>query len=187
MQTAPIATPCVHHSEQVWTCWGGPCTVKSHSGEGGLGGLCLVRSLYLLGGLLHHGKWSHETSLHPPNRQTLLKTLPYSSGSSGRVRGGAEKHEIYAVAFSSHLFYDLFSQDRGGHGPLGPPRIRYCLTRTSLTAGKGKDVRTGYIYHYWRTICLPITENPLANPAQLFCLITQNTEIKFNEKLVLSP
>ena len=44
-----------------------------------------------------------------------------SSGSSGRVRG-AEKHEIYAVAFGGHLFYDLFSQGRGGgHGPLGPP------------------------------------------------------------------
>ena len=50
-----------------------------------------------------------------------------SSGSSSRVRG-AEKHEIYAAAFSGHLFYDLFSQGQGGHGPLGPPWIRYCST-----------------------------------------------------------
>ena len=41
-----------------------------------------------------------------------------SSGSSSRVRG-AEKHEIYAAAFGSHLFYDLFSQGQGGHGPPG--------------------------------------------------------------------
>ena len=38
-----------------------------------------------------------------------------SSGSSGRVRGTG-KHEIYAAAFGGHLFYDLFSQDRGGGG-----------------------------------------------------------------------
>ena len=53
-----------------------------------------------------------------------------SSGSSGRVRGGGEKHEIYVAAFGGHLFYDLFSQGRGSHGPLGPPpRIRYWLVR----------------------------------------------------------
>ena len=47
--------------------------------------------------------------------------MAYSSGSSGRVRGRAEKHEIYVAAFGSHRVYDLFSQDRGGggHGPLG--------------------------------------------------------------------
>ena len=48
----------------------------------------------------------------------------YSSGSSGRVRvrvWGAEKHEIYKAAFGGNLFYDLFSQGQGGHGPLGPP------------------------------------------------------------------
>ena len=49
-----------------------------------------------------------------------------SSGSSGRVRGGGrETWNLYAAAFGSHPFYDLFSQDRGGHGPLGPPWIRY--------------------------------------------------------------
>ena len=50
-----------------------------------------------------------------------------SSGSSSRVEGGggAEKHEIYAAKFGGHLFYDLFLQGRGGHGPLGPPWIRY--------------------------------------------------------------
>ena len=43
----------------------------------------------------------------------------FSSGSSGRVRGGAEKHKIYAAAFGGHLFYDLFSQGQGGPSP--PP------------------------------------------------------------------
>ena len=43
-----------------------------------------------------------------------------SSGSSGRVRG-AEKHEIYAAAFGGHLFYDPFSQGRGGPWPPRPP------------------------------------------------------------------
>ena len=46
----------------------------------------------------------------------------FSSGSSGRVGGGAEKHEIYAAAFGGHLFYDLFLQGQGGGPwPLGPP------------------------------------------------------------------
>ena len=53
----------------------------------------------------------------------------FSSGSSGRVRGGAEKHEIYAAAFSGHPFYDLFSQGRGGHGPLGPPGSATAITK----------------------------------------------------------
>ena len=53
-----------------------------------------------------------------------LNTYVFSSGSSGRVRG-AEKHEIYAATFGDHPFYDLFSQGQGGHGPLGPPWIRY--------------------------------------------------------------
>ena len=35
--------------------------------------------------------------------------------------GGAKKHEIYMAAFGGHLFYDLFLQDLGGHGPLGSP------------------------------------------------------------------
>ena len=30
----------------------------------------------------------------------------HSSGSSGRVRVGAEKHEIYVTVFGGHLFYD---------------------------------------------------------------------------------
>ena len=51
----------------------------------------------------------------------------FSSGSSGRV-GGAEKHEIYAAAFGSHLFYELFSQGQGGPWPPRPPPwIRYCI------------------------------------------------------------
>ena len=31
---------------------------------------------------------------------------------------GAKKHEIYVATFGSHLFCDLFLQDKGGHGPL---------------------------------------------------------------------
>ena len=49
--------------------------------------------------------------------------LPFrsSSGSSGRVRGGgAEKHEIYVSNFGGRLFYDLFSQGRGGRGAMAP-------------------------------------------------------------------
>ena len=48
----------------------------------------------------------------------MLLHFMYSSGSNGRV-DGAEKHEIYAAAFGSHLFYDLFVQ--GTHGTLPPP------------------------------------------------------------------
>ena len=50
------------------------------------------------------------------NFLTYKRTSSYgnSSGSSGRVRGGAEKHEIYAAAFGGHPFYDLFSQGQGG-------------------------------------------------------------------------
>ena len=43
----------------------------------------------------------------------------YIMRSSGRVRGG-RKHEIYAATFGGHLFYNLFLQGWGGHGPLGP-------------------------------------------------------------------
>ena len=38
----------------------------------------------------------------------------YSSGSSGRVRGGGEKHEIYVAAFGGHLFYDFIFTGPGG-------------------------------------------------------------------------
>ena len=74
----------------------------------------------------------HGTPPPPPKSlpQACWNLLPCSSGSSGGVRG-AGKHEIYVGAFSGHLFYDLFSQGRGGHGPLGPPRIRYCLENNS--------------------------------------------------------
>ena len=53
-----------------------------------------------------------------------------SSGSSGRVRGGAEKHEIYAAAFGGHLFYDLFSQGQGGPWPLAPPPDPLLVSQT---------------------------------------------------------
>ena len=46
-----------------------------------------------------------------------------SSGSSGRVRGGGEKHEIYMGPFGGHIFYDLFSQGQGGAWPPRPPPL----------------------------------------------------------------
>ena len=58
-----------------------------------------------------------------------------SSGSSGWVRG-AKKHEIYAAAFGSHLFYNLFSQGRGRHGPLAPPRVYYCVVAMAVERTK---------------------------------------------------
>ena len=64
----------------------------------------------------------------------MIFTARNSSGSSGRVRGGAEKHEIYAAAFGGHLFYDLFSQGWGGYGPLGPP-LDPLLRKRSLGQG----------------------------------------------------
>ena len=38
----------------------------------------------------------------------------------GRGRG-SKKHEIYVDAFGGHLFYNLFVQGWGDHGPLGTP------------------------------------------------------------------
>ena len=52
--------------------------------------------------------------------EIIFLELKFSSGSSGRVRGG-EKHEIYVAAFGGHLFYDLFSQGWGGAWPPRPP------------------------------------------------------------------
>ena len=58
----------------------------------------------------------------------LLKTsltCPQSICSIGSSRGvgegGGKKHEIYVAAFGGHLFYDLFVQGWGRHGPLGTP------------------------------------------------------------------
>ena len=58
---------------------------------------------------------------HTPCMPPLCMPSLCSSGSSGRVRGGAEKHEIYAAAFGGHLFYDLFLQGQGGPWPPRPP------------------------------------------------------------------
>ena len=57
-------------------------------------------------------------------RKTISE-LNDSGGSSSRVRGGAEKHEIYVAAFGGHLFYNLFLWGREGGGmvpsaPLDP-------------------------------------------------------------------
>ena len=55
-----------------------------------------------------------------PINRAEKKTDHYISGSSG-LEGGAKKHEIYAATIGGHLFYDLFLQGRGNHGPLDPP------------------------------------------------------------------
>ena len=66
-----------------------------------------------------------------------VKYFHTSSGSSGWVRGGAEKHENYAPAFGSHLFYNsFFVRTGGGDGacpPLGPYQIRYCINHKCLS------------------------------------------------------
>ena len=57
----------------------------------------------------------------------LIVALQQLCGNSSGS-GGGEKHEICAVTFGGHLFYDLFSQGQGGHGPLAP-WIRYWVTK----------------------------------------------------------
>ena len=49
----------------------------------------------------------------------ILTNYPASDPAAGGGEG-AKKHEIYMATFGSHLFYDLFLQDQGGHGPLTP-------------------------------------------------------------------
>ena len=55
-----------------------------------------------------------------------------SSGSSGRVRGGARNMKSMQPPLVA-IFYDLFSKGRGkGHGPLGPTWIRYWVSADVL-------------------------------------------------------
>ena len=57
--------------------------------------------------------------MSPP---AYMRSVSYSSGSSGRVRGEAEKYETYVAAFGSHLFMTYFYMaGGGGHGRLTPP------------------------------------------------------------------
>ena len=67
-----------------------------------------------------------------PTKSMILN----SSGSRGRVRGGAEKHEIYVAAFGSHLFYDLFLQGQGGPWPPRPPLDPLLLKAFAVTDDK---------------------------------------------------
>ena len=74
--------------------------------------------MFLLGGL---SLWSHVHSRGSLSRGLCLGGSLARGSLPGRR---AEKHEIYAAKFGSHLFYDLFLQGRvggRGHGPLGPP------------------------------------------------------------------
>ena len=71
------------------------------------------------------GQWSSANDM-PDMYYDLLQILfqrksnwVLSGGSSGRVRGG-EKHEIYAAAFSSHLFMTYFHRARGAMAPSTP-------------------------------------------------------------------
>ena len=50
-------------------------------------------------------KWPYSMQLNQL-RNVLFQTHLFSIGSSGRVGGGAKKHEIYVAAFGGHLFYD---------------------------------------------------------------------------------
>ena len=59
----------------------------------------------------------------------------YSSGSSGRVRGGWETWNLCGRLWRPS-FYDLFSQGRGGHGPLGSP-LDPLLVYSSIQWGGG--------------------------------------------------
>ena len=47
--------------------------------------------------------------------------------------GGAEKHKIYAVAFGSHLFYDLFLQDQGAWPHWISDSARIALEQNKLS------------------------------------------------------
>ena len=64
------------------------------------------------------------------HRKVTFREAVHSSVSSGRVRGG-KKHEIYAAAFGGHLFYDLFSQGRGGGAWLPRPPLDPLLVQVN--------------------------------------------------------
>ena len=82
---------------------GGACVVARGCVVAG-GGVCMVAGghVWLLGGhvWLPRGCVQHRIQ---------------------RLGRGAKKHEIYVASFGGHLFYDLFVQGWGGHGPLGTP------------------------------------------------------------------
>ena len=69
-----------------------------------------------------------------------------SSGSSGRVRGGRETWNLCG-RLQRPLFYDLFSQGWGGHGPLGPPGSATDISHLSN--------RIYEIKHSWRSSLNP--------------------------------
>ena len=87
------------------------------------------------------GSTFHRTCCEIVKTHPLITPTPQaSSGSSGRVRVGGQKHEIYVAAFGGHLFYDLFSQGRGGLPPRPPldpllqASVRNCPSGTIATA-----------------------------------------------------
>ena len=45
---------------------------------------------------------------------------PVADPATGWWGRGGKKHEIYAAAFSDHLFYDLFLKGGGGMAPSAP-------------------------------------------------------------------
>ena len=58
----------------------------------------------------------------PGPRSLLASGYDSASDPAAGWGGGGKKHEIYVAVFGGHLFYDLFVQSWGGHGPLGTPR-----------------------------------------------------------------
>ena len=114
--------PLIHHEGEGISVWGvslqrSPWTEipldKTHWTE-----TPLDRDLLDRDPLNRDPKMEHAT--RQPDRKWHHTTPPPSSGSSGRIRGQAEKHEIYAATFGGHLFYDLFIQVRGGAWPPRP-------------------------------------------------------------------
>ena len=79
---------------------------------------------------------THTLEIHPlehtPLDTHLLRTRTHQHRIQRQGRGG-NKHEIYVAAFGSHLFYDLFVQVWGGHGPLGTPLDPLLHTHTPQT------------------------------------------------------
>ena len=63
----------------------------------------------------------------------------YSSGSSGRLKEGRKKHEIYVAAFGSHLFMTYFYRAGGGVG-MAP-----WISPGSITVNNIFDTRTSTI------------------------------------------
>ena len=75
-----------------------------------------------------------------------------SSGSSGQVRG-AEKQEIYAATFGSHLSMTHLHRAGGGHGPLGPPGSATAISQFLWLITIAAHGRSSYFPVYFSIYC----------------------------------